>query len=898
MALLDLNQALSKLVMKVDQIEGIVIEQGTAKAWDALDNGAKKLLSKVGIDAAELRSLFSFVDQVTADPSLKLATEEWKVPLGTGLSVTGRIGGHLIIDLVLPTDSEQYSEFQQANMALVAIDQELQLANGVSVNLPIKLLNLANDSQANLKWRVKVVCAVAHDQKLISFLGQLVKQKMPLLSIEKLTNVINAQYPKHAMQGVIIHQTRAVSSSTTATLGHVWSVSSSDKVLDIKVNTSAGVALKASYAFTGDFKIVIKPADVGLQIDVHQLSNHIRDKGISLDAMLNLEGLDKVAETYLATPLESLDGAAKKLQDLLEAYKEPGTWLLAQFDEHLAQELSSENWQDIALLVADGNSDGLSTEVGAAVKQKLSLALSVKHLDWMSHPGDVSEQITQYLEENTFLTPAMLDRLKLKDFVGKSCNKAKERVLDEISSIAELAQDQVKPLLTPLKQLKDAKTKLKGQLNNQQLVEVLTGCVTAWLAQYNQARTTFSKAIKKAADLQLGLSVYGSHSQQTNNQAMLSFNLLNTSSAASQSLYQDVLLGKQLNLDALHAMQNKGNLSQLSGWLVKSSKVSKEIGLKLNLGDSFSFSEQSFVEKIARAKVAHTGQLLALNAKSVVRHASKTLKESRNAEFVSAFDVLAALKFGGSPNIGIGLSFEDKGVMTPAEMQQFLAPLTQEPWPLIDNKSYLLALDRFKVLCESKQLSRSIIECHLSLSTKDIGALANADAGEIEASAIDLLYNMTLSSADKNQIAFTSKNLVIGKKQLEVFLEVDITSSAPSGAETSFKLLQDRVRGILKNAQCLSQFVAIYGKLTQQIESVNSKDPTAYINIVNQANEELIDTMQSFIRVRGWFSGLFTEALPKTTMVLLIILAKYLGRDEPLLTPVISYDRSGKTEVL
>ncbi|MDO6451913.1 hypothetical protein, partial [Oceanobacillus profundus] len=87
------------------------------------------------------------------------------------------------------------------------------------VNLPIKLLNLANDSRANLKWRVKVVCAVAHDQKLISFLGQLVKQKMPLLSIEKLANVINAQYPKHAMQGVIIHQTRAVSSSTTATLG-------------------------------------------------------------------------------------------------------------------------------------------------------------------------------------------------------------------------------------------------------------------------------------------------------------------------------------------------------------------------------------------------------------------------------------------------------------------------------------------------------------------------------------------------------------------------------------------------------------------------------------------------------------------------------------------------------
>jgi hypothetical protein len=898
MAVLDLNLALSKLVEKVDQVEGIVVEQGKAKAWEALDNGAKKLLSKVGIDALELKSLFSFIEQVATDPSLVLATEQWEVPLATGLGVNGRIGGHLIIDLVQPTDSQQYSEFQQVNMATVALDQALQLSTGLSVNLPIKLLNLANTSDAHLKWQVKVVCAVAHDQKLIGFLSQLAKEKLPLFSLENLAKTINAQYPKHAVQGLIVNQTRAISTSTTATLGHVWSVSSSNQVLDIKLNAKAGVSFKANYAFSGEFKLVVKPADIGLQIAIYQVTSSSNEQGVSLDAMLNLEGLDKVAEAYLTTPLEQLDGAAQQLQTLLEGYKEPGTWLVEQLDEHLAQALSEQDWKDIALLLADGDNQGISAELGEVVKQKLSLALSLKPMQWMSNPNDVSEKISHYLQENTFLSPAMLTRLKLDEFVTKGCNKAREKVTEQIASIAEQAQGQVSPLLKPLKQVKSAKTKLKDQLNQQQLNEALSDCVSTWLEQYNQARTTLSLAIKKAGDLQLGLSFYGTQGKQTTNEAMLSFHIQKVSAAPSQQLYQGLLLGKPIDLDALNTMKTNGSISNLSGWLVKSCKLRKEVGLKFNLGDDFQFSQQSVIEKLAKAKVDHTGQLLELKADNVIRHSSKTLKESRSAEFVSAFDVLAALKFGASPNIGIGLSFEDKGVMTPTEMQQFLAPLSHEPLPLIDSKSYLLALERFKVLYQSQQLSRSIIECQLSLSAKDIRCLAAAIPSEIEASAIELLYNMTLSSTDKEQIETASKVGEITKRQLEAFLATEVSSSAPSGAHTSHSLLQKKVQTILGNALRLSKFVGIYSKLSEQIESLDSTDPKAYINMVNQANEELVSAMQSFIKVRGWFSGLFTEALPKTTVVLLIILAKYLGRDEPLLSPVISYDRSGKTEVL
>ncbi|BEU03318.1 hypothetical protein OAG1_21180 [Agarivorans sp. OAG1] len=895
---LDINKALGKLVEKIDQVEGIVVEQGTAEAWQALDKGAKKLLSKIGVDAAELKNLFAFIHQVSADPSLTLDLEEWQVPLGSALSIKGRVGGHLIIDIVLPSDAEQYGDFKQPNMATVAIDQQLQIESGVSINLPVKLLNIFSNAEGHLKWQVKVVCAVAHDQKLIRFLGQLAKEALPLFSLESLSNVINAQYSSHAIQGVVIQQNRALSASATATLGHVWSVSGNNKLLDVKVNASAGASFKASYAFSGGFKLVIKPADIGVQISLYQLTNSTKQAGLSLDALIELHGLDKVAETYLAAPLEKLEAEAAQLQVLLERFKEPGTWLLQNIDEHFAQAISEEDWKDIALLLADGDSDGLANQLGATVKDKLELALTTQPLEWLSKPDETSQKIGDYLQQNTFLTPALSKRLKLNDLLTKNCIKAKQKLVEEIAAIADKSQGEVAPLLTPLKQLKEAKTELKDQLNKQQLASTLTDCVTRWLEQYNKARTTFSQAIKKAGELQLGLSVYGSSSKDSGKQAMLSFKLVEASATECQDLYQDLLLGKPINLDSLQLMERDGQLSDLSGWLVSSGKIKKEIGLKLNLGDNFQFSQQSLIEKVASAKVDHTGQLLELTGESVIRHQSKTLKESRTAEFVSAFDVLAALKFGASPNIGIGLSFEDKGVMTPKEMQQFLAPLSNTAFPLIDRTSYLLALQQFNLLYQSQSLSRSIIECQLNLDANDIHALAAANETDIEASAIELLCNMTLSGNERGQIAHESKIAEQSKAQLNAFLDASLTSSAPSSAQSSFKQLQQRVKDILANAHRLSTFIGIYRKLSQQIENLQTNDTKAYIKLVNQANDELIATMKSFIKVQGWFSGLFSEAIPKTTIILLIVLAKYLGRDEPLLTPVISYDSNGKTQVL
>ncbi|WP_026960287.1 hypothetical protein [Aliagarivorans taiwanensis] len=647
--------------------------------------------------------------------------------------------------------------------------------------------------------------------------------------------------------------------------------------------------------FKGNFDWVITPTELGVRIEVNQVVDTSKGANYSLDALIKISGVDQAAKAYLEPALSELSGAAEQLKNLLDKYSSPSSWLTVQLSEHLA-ELADENPSlllSVAQNLAIGSGDGIESSIKDYVEAKLLEVLDSKHLAWISADEAEAKGLASSLLASVGLSEAVIKTLKLDKHLAKQIVKANAKLNEEIEDLSgDAGAGANEELARVLQQIEGAKAKLDAA--GEDITATLSELVSEWLTLYDQAASKFNATLKKLAAVEIGLSLYGAQSRKRKRGAMLSLELVQTNHAKVKRFYTDLLLGKPIDIEELRDGELSPYVANLSGWFEETYTSQSTLGLGLNLGDDFKFAQQRTLANIANAKVDSNGLLQAASSNVTLTDCSTTLQETRKTEFLGAFDVFAAIKLGAKPNIAVEIKFEDGKVMSSKELHQFLAPLNDNK--LIDVVNLSAVENKFAEVLASGQAKRSRIECSVNLSKQEIDTTIATSPTRVCELTLQLLYRMCLREDEIKTIQENSNTADSIAVQLRTFADKGLSQYSPVGR--MYSDLPLKVTRMLRHAEALSKVPACYQQMVSEVKTLSYSDPNRYIDIINGYNDEIIQALKYFVDARGALSGLVTEALPKSTQILLIVIATLIQRDEPILTTSISYDVGGETILL
>lgn len=892
MANLDISAPLKELTDKIEGILALDMDDPESKAWGFLEPQVQKNLKRLGIEANEFATLFAPLSKAKADPTFNYNLDEWEHQVDE-YSLSGKFGMDLQVDVVLPNDDEQYLAFKSGNLPLVVFGYDLSIGAGAGASLPIKLVTIEASASGELDWGVKVITSVGEDKKLSSLMAKLGKTPLDLFDIHTLSSNLSKHYSAFEVEGVIIEQQRGLSLKGNATLGYAWSKSGTGKAIGIEAN--AGASLGTEYVFKGKFGLVIAPTERGVRIEINQLTDTSKEINYSLDALVKISGVDNAARAYLEPPLTELSGSAKKLKTLLDKYSSPSSWLTNQLSAHLA-ELAEDDTNpllSVAQSLAIGNAEGIDSSVQDYLEERLTDVLDSQHLDWLTDDSAAAESTAKDITNSLGLSSKVIDKLKLNEHLTKQIVKANAKLKEEINELAgDAGAETKKQFAKVLQQIDGAKDKLDAAGGD--ITATLSTLVSEWLTLYDQAASKFTATVKKLSSVELGLSLYGAKSNNTQHGAMLSFELLQTNVSAVQEFYVDLLLGKAIDIERLLHGDLKPYVANLSGWFEQTYKSQSTLGLGLSLGDDFQFAQAKTLVNIANAKVDKNGLLLAANSNIAITDNSTTLKEVRSTELLGAFDVFAAIKLGAKPNISFDVSFEDSNVMTTTELSQFLTPLEEQG--LIHPLDAADIQRKYAQVVAAGQAKRSLIECGVNLSKREIESIISTSPEKLRELALEKLYEVYLQPVEIEIIESRSSMSEPIVTQLETFARKGLIER--NQKHQAHSTLPRKVKSMIRNAEALSKVPGYYQQMVREITPLTSNDPNSYIEIINSYNDKIIDALKYFVEARGAITGLITEKLPRPTQVLLLVIAELIERGEPVLTTTLSYDVDKQTKRL
>lgn len=677
-------------------------------------------------------------------------------------------------------------------------------------------------------------------------------------------------------------------------------------------------SLDVSFNHQGSFRYKIEKDPSGhLLVRVERASGSKRAVELDLDASLQIDGLDRVADHYARAFFKDPEG----LLDTLQQWTRPG--------DRLVDVLAKKDWNQPAVKQIGALLLGEATakELSAAGVDKLKTLLA----------GEINQELPFWSLDSDVLARKILERIagrlglgaelgqtlekNLQDVLVKRIDQVREELQDKVQSVLDKTTDLGTELLDPLEHVGIEVKALREQANA--TATELLEPVIAYLKRYEQIRLRVLNALKQTARFKLGMSLGASLSRSREDEALLSFRVREVDEN-TRAVHRAFLLGRLGQAwSEFDAARESGAIDQVNGLFSYLSRRERKTSFALHFGEFGSIERTRVKAEEVHFQVDPSGNILAATAKLSQEAVVNAFHVERSIGVVGSYDLVAALRDPAqipSP-LAFNIAYEDKKLRE-KELRQFLESLEDERIGerLLAPGAADTALDRYAELLQQHGLSKAQgrVDLSIPVSLADLAPLVDAGSGignaAIRQRAIDVQLRLLLRRSTQYPML---QDLAGGHKDgvsINEFV-LDMFGRGIDGAVAEMQRIAIRLwgaydpdpnsnlvqlarkinqiglnaNGIIKVVEGIRAIAAVQQKLVELPASPLEKDIAPLRKPIDQATKQINDGLANWLKARGVISGLFTEALPEQTLAFLALLAE-LSPEPQHLMPVVKID--------
>lgn len=695
----------------------------------------------------------------------------------------------------------------------------------------------------------------------------------------------------------------------------------------IKMDASINLGFTASLKLQGSWDVWVYPVfeemkncngdSVGtnvrkLNIKLVRGKKKEHSRAFSLDASLGIEGLNEVGDVLIKRYLPKADKLIKELEE----YKNFGQLLKNKLKDEWDKILGADKDDTLKNAITDvlfKNATG--QDVAEALGEKVETVIN-ENLDLLEK--DVNQAAVELLEGvgEKLGTELELPQRWIKPLVDHG-SKVVEGILGKIidglqsklKEIVEANKDTVAEFFAPLEVLAEQLKKWAEDLDS--FAGKVLGPLLQFLVKYQKIRNIIADAVKSAAKLKLGVNFGHKVETLKQSEAALEFDL-NVDHSKAEEYYKQMIRGdfrKVLEVCRDNTDCSAG-VSLIGGELKDLFKKKVTSDLSLNLF-GFNFKKQRILDSTIKVHCDPLGNVTLAANRAEIKEVKQWMDESQTIKFVNIMEFRGIGKSGEEKimNAGVWLTYEDGGLKK-KELVKFLNYLEEigmTPEGTIENAKIFYD-EKLSVGLAEKKLPAASIGFSMPLKLEHIQTLIIKPKNEVLRVVVEKMIETSYGdSEDRDEFNNSLSNF--GKKWgganvTEIIISLSPYYGVGREPKYSFENLRRKVRSVRdvqmnhilrashigRLAEHFAEFVDILNVMAYD-EVPPGSDKDAIEDKLKKYNRKLQDSLDMLLAPKG------SEKIHFATLGFMLAMAELGGMEKniPVLTPILEYERNGKT---
>ncbi|MCF2858766.1 hypothetical protein L1286_14870 [Pseudoalteromonas sp. SMS1] len=707
------------------------------------------------------------------------------------------------------------------------------------------------------------------------------------------------------LRRVEVNYKNSVSLSGMLSLGESISeaeiINVNGKAHHVSANISLGLSASYQSKLNGNFRTYCqKLSPNSLVITLESLDEGEQVFNFALGADMKVEGLDELGKTLIDgyLPYE------QQWKDDLAQWSNIGDLLQTSLTSKLQSMVETDAvWQQLVkTALGEDKSAEIVTDIQKQIDDELS-SQSGKLFNWLNDGtaqinNAISEQVAKLglpTQVTTYLNEILAQTAVTA--VNNANQLIQSKVNDKIERLSHQANANVRKWLEPLTSLGEQVNEVAADINAYS--EKVLEATIALLGEYQQFRQRLLEGAKKAAEFQVAMQLGCSAANWSKDKALLAL-IIDPKSSDERvaEIYKLMMLGKAgeaLNLARMLEAETCPALKSIKGEFATWSKQIKELKLGIQLGKVNLFDASTRKLSEINIKVDASGNLLVGDVDAKLDKEAGYFAESRKLSVFSTSNIMKASAQNRLPSIGgVSLSLDDKHLKMD-ELEEFLysleargllhSGLTSRTLQLYRRKksyhsaavlsaSMILPSNFYKKLAQLSDEQAYELACNSFFETgfsdknleKDFWVLCN---GFEPTSERNMFIKMVGKKKRKSQACeYINSNFNGG----QTVIPHSHYNFSPKGlAPAAIRMLS-----VHKCAQAFaekSELLNELGEISMAFKKSKPTDLAPWREKLNEVVDELNDSVDEMVSVKGVIAGLFDESVNWNTLAFLCLLS-------------------------